>query len=308
MQTSKDDLMRKETAEKIGQQVRPTFHSIFGEKISNNFGNAEILSLEIRARLASNKAAYITQFPRKESSLIELLRGFGMPIENYQSTIGTKTSNCDPHINYVRVASTAKDAFGYEADGALPVHSARSWRDPRPSLFAMLMVNSGWRLGAGKSGESILVKWSDAFRWGKLKGGTCWDQHFNLLKNVRLRFAAKRVQEPTSDLPLVYHLRDPSGELDMGLRLRSDILDIVDEKRNQLSAFEHYRAAVVELLSAVNATESQITYQMDEGDLVIVDNNRFGHGRCDVVGRRETDGILYTNPRELWSVTVDSWN
>jgi hypothetical protein len=44
---------------------------------------------------------------------------------------------------------------------------------------------------------------------------------------------------------------------------------------------------------------------MESGDLILVDNNRFAHGRRGILGERVVDGRVETNNRELWSVTVE---
>lgn len=41
-------------------------------------------------------------------------------------------------------------------------------------------------------------------------------------------------------------------------------------------------------------------------DIVLLDNERFGHGRCHVVGASvAADGTAIVNPRTLWSINVE---
>ncbi len=71
---------------------------------------------------------------------------------------------------------------------------------------------------------------------------------------------------------------------------------------------DHELAEQTEALTSLLAEIDRVTHTvaLDAGDLVIVDNDRWAHGRRAVRGQRSGDGDGRTNPRELWSVTIAS--
>lgn len=95
-------------------------------------------------------------------------------------------------------------------------------------------------------------------------------------------------------LPIGYGLRG-----DVGVRMKSDLLDHLRRTRPN----EPSTRAVVRLASA--AEQVALHLQLAAGDLVIVDNDRWGHGRDIVIGERHHDrGRVHFNPRELWNTTL----
>jgi hypothetical protein len=62
---------------------------------------------------------------------------------------------------------------------------------------------------------------------------------------------------------------------------------------------------VKSLQDAANAVGETRHMPLRRGDLLIVDNNRWGHGRCDFERARDADGRIEVNPREVWSLTLD---
>jgi hypothetical protein len=263
----------------------------------------------VRELVRTNHAAYVRNFPIDADHFVEFLSMFGEPLPNYGSKSegqATDSYRVHPVINQVRYKEReGAGKFVHERGGELRAHSARSWRKQRPAYFSMLMVDPGWRdQEEGANGESILVRWRDALRLLAEQEPVQSVADLELLSRTRICFPANNVVEETSDLPLIYRLDDPEDEYDYGVRLKVDILDKLDLLREYLDDVEAYAAAVRRFIEAANDPAVRISYPMDSGDLVFVDNNRFGHGRRSIVTARDQNGERALNPRELWSVTV----
>ncbi len=97
---------------------------------------------------------------------------------------------------------------------------------------------------------------------------------------------------------VAYELPNPRHELDLGVRLKSDLLQHLRDSEPAAAS-----TSFVESLVAAGAQTAR-QLQMAAGDLVVIDNNRWGHGRRGVVGRATSEGgRSVVNPRELWSLT-----
>jgi hypothetical protein len=258
---------------------------------------------------ASAKACYIRNFPTDSQLLTRFLSLFGDLLSNYDAKSAASDPSrvpIHPAINRVRYLEKPDgDKFAFEEGGPLRAHSARSWRHPRPPFFAMLMVDPGWQGGEfGTNGESIAVRWRDALRLMETSDPGALVDDLALLAETPLEFQANHVIEPTSTLPLLYPLADAADHLDVGARLKQDILQKLKAMRPTIPRFDAYRAALERFCEAANDQRAHATYQMLAGDLVILDNNRFGHGRRAVLSRRDDNGRTHLNPREIWSVAI----
>jgi hypothetical protein len=262
---------------------------------------------KIKNILRGGNAALITGFPLDEQSLVDLAGQLGQPLLNYnkKSDIDAGASR-NPYINLVKLAGDAEaHRLLHGKGGPLLIHSARSWLAPRPKLFALLMVDEGWRGNpSGQNGESLFVPYSEVFAAMAAKDPERFREAFHILKSRRVRFEADNVREQVSDLPIVYPLEDSRHELDLGVRLKQNIVD-------KLATVELFGAEPGSLRDAVGwlqqtayevAQRNRIT--LKSGQLVIIDNNRWGHGRCGYPATREIEGDTRTNPRQVWSLAL----
>jgi hypothetical protein len=264
----------------------------------------ELLTL-VRERLRQRHACYLKRFPIDVQAFVAFLSEIGTPLANYGNGKGIPAHTMHPVVNRVRYVRRDKgDAWVHERSDALPVHSARSWRSPRPSYFAMLMADPGWTdAEKGQNGESILVRWSDALSALSEFRPQQFSRDLALLTVVPIRFAADHVQEQQSTLPLVYQPVGGRGDLDLGARVKGDydvmlrsvqLEDLTGPDRNV------YWTALARFLDSASQAPARVTYAMAAGDLVLLDNDRFGHGRFPFVAERSG----CPNPRELWSATI----
>ncbi len=224
-------------------------------------------------------------------ALVEFLAPLGMVLGYYGGDAGTHPDHAG--IWKVRYEpSAAERGEGHAVDGDLPVHSSQSLRAERPPFFAMLMVNPGWQnLAPGLRGESLLVRWSDALAELARESGDAASVRQAALSPVSFPDGTRR--------SVAYELPNPRHELDLGVRLKSDLLQHLRDSEPAAAS-----TSFVESLVAAGAQTAR-QLQMAAGDLVVIDNNRWGHGRRGVVGRATSEGgRSVVNPRELWSLTL----
>lgn len=249
---------------------------------------------ELRMLLAAKGVLTIGGFPTDVSRFVDLLSALGEPLEYYGGGVGSHPGHSAVwRVRYDEAANQRSEA--HAADGPLMVHSSQSLRDPRPKYFAMLMVNAGWQTQPpGFNGESLLTSWRDAFRHLR-------SHHLDQFEQMR-RLLMSEIPFPDGlRRSLAYEIDGMADRHDLGVRLNSDLLDHLLLGH----ADEPTTEAVQMFCSAAEAVARRV--QLREGDLVLVDNDRWGHGRESVVGARQSaSGVMEFNPRELWSATVQS--
>ncbi|MBT2399357.1 TauD/TfdA family dioxygenase [Streptomyces sp. ISL-100] len=268
--------------------------------------SVEQIAAAAREVMEKNRICLIRAFPLDPDRYLEFLGHFGEPLMNYSSLSELAKTDPHPQINRVKYKKKAEGAQSvhYVAGGLRP-HSARSWRSPRPSHFAMLMVEAGWReVPAGERGESVVVSWNDLFNRLAERDGEAFQEHFARLSTTPITFEANNVREELSRLPLLYRLPDARGPYDVGVRLKQDLSEKIVGIREQIPDFEAYQKSLDYLLEASADEQFFACFPMASGDLLLLDNHRFAHGRLKIVGEYVVDGEARTNNRELWSVTV----
>ncbi|WP_369260904.1 TauD/TfdA family dioxygenase [Streptomyces sp. R35] len=284
----------------------PLAQVIQDEHVAGAGKSVEEIAAEAREVMEKNRICLVRDFPLDPDRYLDFLGHFGEPLMNYSSLSELEKTDPHPQINRVKYKKKAGGAQSvhYVAGGLRP-HSARSWRSPRPSHFAMLMVEPGWReVPAGERGESIVVSWYDLFNRLAERDGEVFEEHFARLSTTPLTFEANNVREELSDLPLLYPLADARGPYDVGVRLKQDLRDKILGIQEQIPEFEAYQKSLHYLLDASADEQFFACFPMDGGDLLLIDNHRFAHGRLKIVGEYTVDGEARTNNRELWSVTV----
>lgn len=257
--------------------------------------------------MESLRLCLIHGFPTDSSIFLKLLERFGEPLTNYSSLSDLEKDDPNTKINRVRYKRGKADGpkSVHYIDGELKPHSARSWRLQRPRYFSMLMINPGWRdADEGQRGESVILQWHYLFSRLAERDGEIFERHFERLRTVPVHFEANNVREEASHSPLCYPLPDAVDRFDVGVRLKQDLQENLPKLREQFDDFDGYRESVDYLVAATKQPCYQIRFPLNSGDLIVVDNNRFAHGRCNIVGEREVNGEVAFNPRELWSVCI----
>lgn len=234
----------------------------------------------------------VAGFPTTTSDYRGFLEMFGNPLDYYGSDAGTHPEDGSIwRIKYDPIAAASGETHAIA--GPLAPHSSQSLRDPRPKFFSMLMINAGWQSRPfGQNGESILAPWRAAFAYMRLTLGERFEQFHGILLDV--------VEFPDTHMRAVaYELPTARSVDDLGVRLKSNHLEYLQER----SPDDLTTAAIAELAAA--AEKTALRTSLRSGDLILMDNDRWGHGRESVIGHeRSQEGQLMLNPRELWSVTV----
>lgn len=261
----------------------------------------------VRRHLSEDNACLVRGFPAVPEIYLGLLQYIGRPLPNYGQGKDLAAYALHPLINRVRYEERAsEDKYLHEKGDPLLPHSARSWRDPRPRYFAMLMTDPGW-IDEGNEGTSLFVRWSEALHRARLTDPTRLARILDVIRNTRVKFTADHVRERTSSWPIVYALPDSRFALDLGCRIRGryeDTARVVDVLDTCVS-HSRYLDALREFFRAVQSQEVTRKHRARAGDLMIIDNNRIGHGRTAVPTVRGTGVRRKFNPRELWSCALD---
>jgi len=258
-------------------------------------------------QMAKRHICLVRGFATEPGRYLEFLNHFGTPLANYSSRSALADHDPHPQINrvkYKRKDESAAQSVHYVAGGLRP-HSARSWCAPRPAYFAMLMVDPGWRdAEAGQRGESVVLGWHHLFERLAERDGEVFAEHFARLSRTPVTFEANNVRETLSDSPLLYPLADSAGPFDVGVRLKQDMREKVLGLAESIEDFPAYQEALHYLLDSSDEPAFHAEFPLDAGDVLLLDNNRFAHGRRRIIGERATAAGAEFNPRELWSVTV----
>ncbi len=256
-------------------------------------------------RLNSTHALLVRNFPKDPSLYIEFLSHLGVPLENYSKRSSLPGNSLHSCINRIAYTLGTENKPGlHHGSNELQLHSARSWRHPRPRFLSMYFADAGWIDNPpGTNGESRLLRWKNALKHYQLKFPQQFDTDFQMLSEVSVRFEADNVREELSDLPIIYKLNE-TDDFDVGMRIK---YNLVEKLRNGSPPVgDAHLDAIKRLWQVIQDPAIEIAFQAHTGDVILVDNNRYGHGRYPFLDRRaNSDGATEYNPRELWSVTVE---
>ncbi|RZU15989.1 TfdA family taurine catabolism dioxygenase TauD [Kribbella rubisoli] len=256
--------------------------------------SGEALRVAVQCQLDSAHIARVRDLPAQLDQFIWLISHWGEPLAYYGAgDPGAHVAHSGVHrVRFDPEAAARREL--HALDGPLAAHSAQSLREPRPPYFAMLMVHQGWQDGCpGENGESVLVEWRRAFE-------ALAHRHADRFAGWMETLMGEVPFPDGSAKALVYRLPDPASEYDLGVRLKYELLDHWRTiPTNQARRAEE---ALTALLAAAATVEHEV--QLSSGECVIVDNNRWGHGRRSVRGIRSGAHGPEINPRELWSVTL----
>lgn len=283
-------------------QIGKDSAGLFGKPIDAAADRDGLVKL-VMQRLAEHKAALVENLPTADAEqFIGFLRHFGRPLENYGAGSGSAAYTLHPHINIVRCSTDGTRV--QEQGGPLPAHSARAFSKSRPKYIAMLMITDGWPADPGESGESTVVRWTDALRQMHESDPDTYDADHALLTQTPIKITAQHVVDEWSELPLLYALDDADSDEDLGARYSLAILDQLPAMPMEKDLRERYAAALGRFARAANHPAARYTHLLRPGQMILLDNNRFGHGRLPFPETRAADDGVTVNPRTLWSTVL----
>ena len=263
-----------------------------------------------RESIAEHRLAFLRNFPPTVDRYISLLEQLGELCPNYAAGTANDAYRLHPAINIVRCRPVAPGETQrvQEKSGPLPMHTGRSFARRRPLHLAMLMVDPGWIDGPpGDNGESLIVRWGDVLAELRRRFPGQAAEDLRLLTGTALSFPASHLDEEPSELPFVYVPGTPRHTPildDVAARLPQDTSRL-RRAAEGIKGGERWLAAVERFVAIANDPRVRRRYTMSAGDVVIIDNDRYGHGRCDVIPTRTAPGGAVTvNPRVIWSVNI----
>jgi hypothetical protein len=257
-----------------------------------------------RQALDADHAALIYGFPPDPEGYIEFLETLGNPVSNYGSGTGNAAYSMHPSINVVRCATgLASGQRVQEQGGPLPPHTARAFSKTRPRYIAMLMANPGWSAPPGQVGESVIVRWSDVLRHMQQTSPDSYDEDYALLTGTPVTITATHVTDEWATTPLVFPLDDATGD---GARWSLALWDQLPGMPMEPGLRSRYTAAARRFAQAADTPAVRSTHPLQGGEILILDNNWFGHGRLAFPRTRpDSRGGTELSPRELWSVVLN---
>lgn len=264
----------------------------------------------VGASLRAHRLAYLREFPVAVDAYIGVLSELGELCGNYAAGSAKAAYRLHPVINVVRCQPAPRDGPQrvQETGGALPPHSGRSFAQRRPLYLAMLMADPGWTdAEPGRNGESLIIRWGDVLIAMRERYPREWAEDRRLLAGVSAKFAASFLAEEPSGLPVLYLPGEPRPvpvAEDVAVRLPQ----VVERLRHASGGTGNgggadgarWFEAVRRLAVTASSPGVAHRYAMARGDVVILDNDRYGHGRCEVIATRGGE----VNPRTLWSVNI----
>ncbi|KQV19531.1 MULTISPECIES: TauD/TfdA family dioxygenase [unclassified Kitasatospora] len=263
------------------------------------------------ASVAEHRLAYLRNFPLDVDQYIGLLSRLGELCPNYAAGSTNAAYALHPAINIVRCRAPQSEGVErvQEKSGSLPMHSGRSFARRRPLHLAMLMADAGWQdFERGFNGESLIVRWGDVLREMRVRYPEHWVEDLRVLTGYAMSFPASHLDEDPSELPFLYvpgtPRRTPALD-DYAARLPQDV-GRLHKAAESIKGGERWFEAVDRFKDTANDPAVQQVYVMAAGDVVVIDNDRYGHGRQEVVAvRTDADGAQSVNPRAIWSVNIE---
>jgi len=219
----------------------------------------------------------IPSFPINAATMLGFLKDLGEPLADYARLIPGEISVA-PDLNVVKLRKGPPGKVRtHHRSGELVPHTARSWAKQRPRYFAMLMVEPGWRDGPTHSnGESLYVPWRLALDRMRRESALKFGAAFEILMDTPVFFEADKVREAVNAGPVGYQLPDSRDELDVGFRIKQDLPAVLRRCANANLLAD----AVEWLQTTARAAAMELPTVLECGDLVVLDNNRWAHGRC----------------------------
>lgn len=251
----------------------------------------------IAGAIEAGNAILIREFPVHPDPLREFLGRLGNLQSDYTSLIAGEDANPSFGFNIVRPKKQSGSFVRtHFRSSDLPPHNARSWAKLRPKFFAMLMVDPGWRdQQTYQNGESFFVDWHRAFALALSRDPRQAEMDFKLLSTEPVQFCADNVREPNNEGPLIYRIENRPPEHEWGIRIKQNLPEVLLAMgRDDLAG------AVQRMQAAAHELGRKQVVALERGDLVIIDNNRWAHGRFSFELMRGS--VL--NPREVWSTTI----
>lgn len=280
-------------------------NKIFSNPINCNAISSRQLFDVCSEMINVNHGVLLNNFTIDPLVYVRFLEQFGFIYDNYGYNSDSPAYSLNPKLNRVKFNSENSNNF-QEVSANLPIHSARAWGHPRPKYFSMLMVNSGWTDGERwENGESIFVKWSNVLSEMKKQFPHQFMNDLNILMNTKFPFKPSVSKAQHSDLPLLYRIENSIQEYDLGCRISLEIFKKLTELKDSLLNFTDFSEAINRFYQIANSDDCIFVHQLNSADVILVDNNRIGHGRKGFRPFTIKNNIKEVNPREVWSAVIE---
>lgn len=266
---------------------------------AKDFGHAQ--AGDAKLQLAKGSVVYLYGCEPSPDFLFKFSRWFGEPMAKLSFKYKFTDNEVMQYVGNVSVKRNIAKAERMDTNDHEPitVHTARSYARVRPSYFAILMADAGFLdVEPGKSGESLLSRWQDVFAEYARRYSTA-QQDLQLLLTTPVGYRPWYYTDgPVTTEPMLRRRADGSWAMRYWNQAPETLASLVGT--------DSELARVVQRLDAVANDEAvMMEFQMEPGEMYVIDNALVGHARRGFVDERVVDGSIRPNPRQLYSLHLE---
>lgn len=228
-----------------------------------------ILFKEVKHGLESD-IAIVTGFPDDNDAIIHFLQRFGSIMERRRNNF-LNTTNLIGNVTF-RSDIKKEERLPTQTADEICFHTARAFEKIRPDLFCMYMTNPGWTDEITYcNGESKLIKLSDILE----ELGCRFPHQYKDIIEVLLSTEVKYKPWYLDDEPLMGPLLYADANGNFSFRYWEDFASTL----NNASLQDEQLSAILKLGFVIEHNDRKIEFQLEKGDLLIVNNNTVAHAR-----------------------------
>lgn len=252
----------------------------------------DTLATEVGRDLAVRNAAIAHDFPADRDRWMALLDRIGQPLAEGPHP------GAHPDLPRRRrpcASTSSRPPTSAAQHGLLGSHSASSSTGDQGRFVALYIADPGWQDEPHASASCTAVRWVDALAWMQAHSPGTYAADFALLSGTPF---------PSEDgspagRPLLFPCTRATSPVDLGARVPRGALGRAQRAAYRDPRLKPYAAAVSRFLAAADHPEVRHALDLRAGDVVLLDNERIGHGRLALPalpGR--------SNPRDVWSMVL----
>jgi alpha-ketoglutarate-dependent taurine dioxygenase len=270
------------------------------EYTATAFGENE--AREAKQQLAKGLVVYLRDCEPSPDFLFDFSRWFGNPMEKLSFKYKFTDSRVMQYVGNVSVKRNIAKAERMDTNDHEPitVHTARSYAHVRPDYFALLMADAGLvDVEPGNRGESLLSRWEDVFAAYARRHASA-AQDIELLLDTPVSYRPWYYAEgPVTTEPMLQRRQDGS----LAIRYWNQ----APETLAKLLGEESELVRVVRQLDVIaNDQEVMMEFQMERGEMYVIDNALVGHARRGFVDEKLVGDSVLHNSRQLYSLHLQS--
>lgn len=257
---------------------------------------------QVRSHLHNN-LVIIEGVPRDTKLLLEFMTNFGTPMRK----INAVDTSIMSYIGDIRVRLDILDGerMPTQSFGKVDLHTARSYAKHRPRIFAMFKHDEGF---SNAEGESLFLSWDDFIYNYKKSYGKQGIKDINVISNTNVRAILDSYSEYYTEDKIGYEpliKKDAKGGyfVRYWVKMKKSIQEAYRENKFPIDIL--FVEVINRFDDAINHYHSIYKIPLRQGELVIMDNRKFAHGRLPFRGYKETKFGLVTSTRQIYNFHLE---